>query len=255
MNAELTSRAGAASGVLGTGLIFTGLMITNGATESTSVADAPATIAASFLAHRGEIRLGVTLALAGVFLAIWFLAHVRQRLRAADPGGLLATVAFGGGVIGFGGLLAYLAVLVAATNESIAAAPESARSLLILNWEFGGVIAPAYGALVGAVSLAVLRHRLLPWPARSLAVVGLPLALALALSGFLGGFLVVLALVWLFGLSVAFLLPQPAAASRRAGRGGREVELRFLLISRAYVVMLVGCVGVLLGVAAAAVLA
>jgi hypothetical protein len=50
----------------------------------------PATIAESYLANPAEIRLGVVLALAGVFLSIWFLGYLGasalRRTTAAGSG-------------------------------------------------------------------------------------------------------------------------------------------------------------------------
>ena len=194
-------------------------MITNRATETMSIADAPATIADDYALHRDDIRLGVTLALAGVFFAVWFLGYLRQRVGAAEAErGWLGSVLLGSGTIGLAGILVYLGILIAATNESIATAQETARTLLIISWEYGGILSPAYGAFVGATSLAVLRYRLLPRLLRPLGWLGLPLAVALAVSGFLGGFFVVLALLWQLLLAAAFVVTlHPRPATVRAG--------------------------------------
>jgi len=222
MYTELANRLGAVAGALGTALLFVGLMLTNGATDSTSPTDTPASIAANYLTNRDEIRLGTTFALVGVFLAICFLGYLRERVRNAEgQRGWLGSVAFGGGVISVSAIVVYLAVLVAATNASIANAPETARTLLIISWEFAGVLAPAFGALVGATSVVLIRHVRLPKVARPIAWLGLPLAGALAISGFLGGFLVVLGLLWLFVVSVAFA-SQPALSDRGVDVHGED---------------------------------
>ena len=207
MTGFLSTRLGPAAGALGSALMFSGLMITNGATEAMTIADSPAMIAHDYAAHRDEIRLGVALALAGVFLAIWFLGYLRRRVEAAaDERGWLGSVVLAGGAIGLAAVLVYLGVLIAATSEAIVAAPETARTFLILSWEYGGVLSPAYGAFVGATSIALIRGPRVPMPARAIGWLGVPLALALALSGFLGGFFVVLALLWQLALALAFLL-------------------------------------------------
>ena len=223
MNGSITSRLGPASGAIGSSLIFVGLMITNRATETMSIAAAPATIADNYALHRDEIRLGVALALIGVFFAVWFLGYLRQRVGAAEvEGGWLGSVLLAAGVLGLACVLVYLGILIAATNESIAAAPETARTLLVLSWEYGGILSPAFGAFVGATSLALLRYRLLPWIGRPLAWIGVPLSLALALSGFLGGFLAVLALLWQLALAAALLAGfAPRAVAVREGRVAR----------------------------------
>jgi hypothetical protein len=219
VNAFLTSRVGPAAGALGSALLFAGLMIANAATETMSIADSPATIAGDYAAHREDIRLGVALALAGVFLVIWFLGFLHRRVDASDHDrGRLGAVVAAGGAIGLAAVLVHLGILVAATNEEIAAAPETARTFLILGWEYGGVLAPAFGAFVGATSLALVRGAHVPALARGIGWLGLPLALVLALSGFLGGFFVVLALLWQLVLALAFVL---VPGSRRGtGRAG-----------------------------------
>jgi len=216
ISAWITARLGAASGAVGSALIFVGLMMTNGATEALSIADAPQTIAAHYASQRDDIRLGVALALTGVFFALWFLGDLHRRIRAAEAnGGWVGSVVLAGGAVGLAGVLVYLSILIAATNETIASAPETARTFLVVSWEYGGILSPAYGAFVGATSLAIVRYSLLPKLARALGWLGLPLALALAVSGFLGGFFVVLALLWQLAVAVAFLAEPRAAMTTR----------------------------------------
>jgi hypothetical protein len=183
----------AAIGAVGTALLVVGLLIANGATDGLSVADAPATVAAGYAEHRETIRLGVHVALVGVLGSIWFLAGLRRTI-----GGRLGAVVWGGGLIGLAGVLVHLALLVAATNDAIAGAPDTAYTLLVLDWEFAGVLAPAFAAVVGATSIALVR-RVVAWP-------GLVLAPALAVSGFLGGALVVASLLWLCAVATALTL-------------------------------------------------
>ena len=105
-------------------------MITNRATETMSIAGRTGEIADDYALHRDDIRLGVTLALAGVFFAVWFLGYLRQRVGAAEvERGWLGFILLGSGTIGLAGILVYLGILIAATNESIATAPETARTL------------------------------------------------------------------------------------------------------------------------------
>ena len=215
MHLALTDRVAALCGAAGAALVFGGLTTANGATESISNDDPAESIAYALDAGRDEVRLGLTLALAGSFLVIWFLGWLHGRVRAAEGHGWLSAVVLGGGTIGVAGILGYAGVLVAATNSEIVTAPETARTLLIVTWELGGVLAPAFGALVGATSVACLRYQLLPRLAAPVAWAGIPLALGLGLSGFLGGFLVVVAVAWLFGLALCLLVfPVPARELR-----------------------------------------
>lgn len=211
MNAALTDRLAALSGAVGSALVFGGLTTANAAIATIGNEDPAESIAYAFDTNRDDVRLGVTLALAGVFFVIWFLGWLHGRVRVAEGSSWLSAVVLGGGVIGVAGILGYAGALVAATNSAILAAPETARTLLIVTWELGGILGPAFGALVGATSVACIRHDLLPRLGAPVAWLGVPLALALGLSGFPGGFLVVLALAWLFLLALC-LLATPAAA-------------------------------------------
>jgi hypothetical protein len=115
-------------------------------------------------------------------------------------------------------LAAYLALLLAASNNSIGAAPELARTLFYLDWEYAGVFCPAFGALVGASSLGIVRGGVLPRRLRWLGWIGVPLAVALGLSGFLGGFLAWLSLIWLIALAVSLAFRRSTARTTPWGR-------------------------------------
>jgi hypothetical protein len=70
------------------------------------------------------------------------------------------------------------------------------------------VLASTFAALVAGTSIAVLRYRLLPRALRWPAWLGLPLALAV--SGFFGGALVVASVLWLLVVAAAFsIAPGP----------------------------------------------
>lgn len=217
-----TNRIPPLAGAAGTALVFAGLMTANEAIHASRAADAPSVIATDFATNADGVRRGVWLALVGLTLLFPFLADLRRRIRAAEgDDGLLAGIAYAGGIVGIAGLTGYLALLVAASTDAIGAHADAAATLRLLTWEYGGVLAPAYAALVGAASIAILRHRMLRRFTRPLAWVGLPLAAGLALSGFLGGALVVTSLLWLGLLAAALALepgrePQPAVAAEAA---------------------------------------
>jgi hypothetical protein len=203
----ITDRLAPTSGVAGAALVFLGLTTASEAVASTNPSAPAASIAATLADGRGSMRLGVTLALAGVSLLFWFLADLRRRIGDAEGrSGRLRHVAFGGGLLALGGVVLYAALLVAASNESIGGSPEAAQALVVLLWEFGGVLAPTFAALVAGTSIAVLRYRLLPRALRWPAWLGLPLGLALAVSGFFGGALVVASVLWLLVVAAAFTI-------------------------------------------------
>ena len=103
------------------------------------------------------------------------------------------------------------AILVAGSNDAIGTSGGAASTLLFLQWEFGGVLAPAFAALVGATSVATIRYRMLAPALAPVAWLGAPLAVALAFAGFLGGALVVSSLLWLLALAVTLVLQPPRA--------------------------------------------
>lgn len=191
-------------GAAGFALILVGLVLTTSATSYATLDDASEVIATNYVERRDTIRLGISLALVGSFLTFFFLGYLRARLRSATrENDLLGSVAFAGGVVVLAVLAAYLALLLAASNSSIVAAPDLARTLFYLDWDYAGVFSPAFGALVGASSLGILRGGILPRRLRWLGWIGVPLALALGFSGFLGGFLAWLSLIWLVALAVS----------------------------------------------------
>jgi uncharacterized membrane protein len=170
-------------GAVGFALILVGLVLTTSATAQSTLNDASEVIAANYVEHRDTIRLGISLALVGNFLTFFFLGYLRARLRsAAREDDWLGPVAFAGGVVVLAVLAAYLALLLAASNNSIGAAPELARTLFYLDWEYAGVFCPAFGALVGASSLGIVRGGVLPRRLRWLGWIGVPLAVALGLA-------------------------------------------------------------------------
>lgn len=154
---------------------------------------------------RTAARIEISLGLAGGFFAFWFLAYLRARLRAAaTDSGLLASVAYGAGLVAVALHLVLQSFLVADFGSSAYAdEPGVEQALTALAWQYGGVANPAWAAFVGATSLALLRYRLL---ARWLGGVGILIALAMVFSGFLGGFLVLIGRLWVVGLAIGLLL-------------------------------------------------
>lgn len=198
-----THLLGPLAGVAGAGLAFAGLTAANGATADLNPDQSPTGIAAIYAAKRDDIRLGVTLALAGVLLLIVFVSYLSSRIKAVAGGEWIGSAVLAGGILALAGILIHIAVLVAATNSAIVLAPQSAQTLLVLEWEYGGVLAPAFAALVGAASIGVLKTSLGGLLAHIVSWSGVLLAVGLAVSGFMGGALVVIALIWVFFLSLS----------------------------------------------------
>jgi hypothetical protein len=209
---SITRRLPPASGVAGAGLLFAGMFATTKPASETSPADSASTIAATYAANADRTRAGVWAALVGLSLFLWFLAWLRQQIRVATGReGWLDTVALGGGIVAAAGVAIFLAVKVAASNQAIGGDGPAASTLLLLEWELAGVLAPAFAALVGATSLASIRHRLLPRFTGWLGWLGIVLAVALAAAGFLGGALVVTSILWVAAVALALTVRPPAA--------------------------------------------
>lgn len=117
-------------------------------------------ILAGFAAHASEARLGAAVIGAAVLLNVLFLGALWSRLRKGAE--WLAAVALAGGAVGamlllLQGVLA-LGAVVAADSE----AAETARMLLVLEWEYARTVVPPTLAVVGAATIAGLRHAVFP---------------------------------------------------------------------------------------------
>jgi|SRR5690348_4719606 hypothetical protein len=165
--------------------------------------------------HRVGILVGAfLLAFCGLFF-LWFVSGLRQRLRAAEgPGGRLANVALGGGVLFVGMLWVGAAALAAVPAEqSFGGGPplhvaDVARFLPSVG--FGAILVfGAFGAIamIDAASIVIMRTGVLP---KWLAWLGFVAAIVL-LFGVV--FLPMIALpIWLLAASfVLFRLPSVEA--------------------------------------------
>jgi len=145
--------------------------------------------------------VGTYVFLLGVFALFWFVAFIHGLLREAEGhGGWLSSVAFGGGIVWAGLWLITAAVIIAHEAPTGAAAAETLDAIM---WRIGGAFGPAVASFVGATSLVGLRHGVLP---RWLSWGGLVLAAVQVLSGFLGGFLVLVARAWALVVAVVLLM-------------------------------------------------
>ena len=164
------------------------------------------------------MRLGIYLALLGVFFLFWFLGYLRRHLQQAEgEGGWLTQVAYGGGLVFAGLLLVGLSYAVAATVLSdYGDDPQVARALAVLGWEHLAVVAPPLAALVGGTAVVSLQFGASP---RWLGWLGVVITLALLTPAYFFAFLA--ALIWLVALGAVLLLragrvPRPGAAPASA---------------------------------------
>lgn len=203
------NRLGAVSGILFAALVIPGIVLSAPSGDPTE----PATeIASAGAGGYARARVGIYLMLVGCFFFLAFLAYLSGYLRRAEGDeGWITNVAFGGGIATAGVILVLTAIRLAATVVSdYGEDPQVAKTFVMLDWDYAGVLGPAFAALLAGTSVIGLRFGALP---RALAWSGAVLALVLAFSGFYGGSLVAVGVLWILVLSIVLLVgPAPTAA-------------------------------------------
>lgn len=185
---------------------------------------ATAEVVAYYQDHASTAMAGSIVTALAVGLFVWFLAHQRRRLQAADGAdGMLASLATGGGLIGAAVLLvsasANYVPAIRADDGSLD--PATATALSDLHGHLSGAMAPlAFGVLVAATAAAGFRHRSVPvwlaWVSAVLAV-GMILPLAPWVASMLFPF-------WVLAVSVTWRgAPAEAAADTPARAGHTTV--------------------------------
>lgn len=102
--------------------------------------------------------------------------------------------------------------------------PRSPRTFVLLDWDYAGVLGPAFAALLGGTSAIGLRSGAIPGP---VAWIGAGLAVLLVFGGFYGGSLVAVSVLWILALAVALLMRTcRAEGSEPSGLGERVRALR-----------------------------
>jgi len=192
---------GAASGVLFVVLVLPGIVLSAPSGDPTK----PAAEIEQTADGYAQVKVGIYLMLVAVFFFLTFLAYLNHYLRAAEgPEGWMASVVHGGGLVAAAVLLVLGAIRLAATVVSdYEGDPQVAKTFVLLDWDYAGVLGPAFAAVVGGTSVIALRFGLLP---RALAWTGAVLAGLLAFSGFYGGSLVAVGVLWILVLAIALLV-------------------------------------------------
>ncbi len=159
MTNDRNARYGAATGIVFLILVVVGFSIFGSDAPSTNASGQEWT--AWYADHQNRIQVGMTLVGVSVFFFLWFLGSLRSALAAAEGGtGRLASVAFGGGMLG----AAFFMVAVAAAETAAfhATEPGVDPSITEAINEFGlTVAAPAsagFTALFAASAVAGYRH-------------------------------------------------------------------------------------------------
>jgi len=209
---RLRGRLGAGSGILFAVLILPGIIL--------GAPSGDPTMRASEIARGGgaytQVRVGIYLTLVAVFFFLVFMAYLYRYLRAAEgPEGWMADLAYAGGLVAAGVMLILAAIRLAATVVSdYGEDPQVAKTFVLLDWDYAGVLGPALAALIGGTSAIGLRFGAIPGP---VAWIGVGLAALLAFSGFYGGSLVAVGVLWILALTVVLLLRTSQAEGTPSG--------------------------------------
>lgn len=110
--------------------------------------------------NENRIKIGLTIVGVSLFFFIWFLGSVRSALASAEGrGDRLASVAFGGGLIGAGFFLVAIGGSGAAALHADAADPEIPSALHDLGVVVAAPAAAGLTALFAATAIVGFRHR------------------------------------------------------------------------------------------------
>jgi hypothetical protein len=223
------ARYGAATGILAVILIAVGFGIFS--------SDIPETDAAAqewgsfFTDNQDQIQTGLTIVGIGLFFYIWFLGSLRDAIAGAEGGtGRLASIAYGGGLVGAAFFVVAITSGAAAAFRPEEVDPTLTRGLNDLGTVVGAPAAAGFTALFAATAVAGYRHGALPAPVAglsALAAITQPLAYGVAMTD-TGAFAAdgVLGLwVPLATFVVGFLAISGALVSR-AGEGGGAAGAR-----------------------------
>lgn len=206
-------RLGAVSGIVFVGLLLIVFIFIPAPPDFDS---SPPEIAEYYIGDRDAIQIGNLISAVAFMALIWFLGSVRSVLRLAEGGsGRLASVAFGGGLVGVATFFFALILGAAAAFRPEETNPDLIR--LLHDLSFG--LAPALGGLAFAVFFAAtavvsLRTKALIPPLAWLAVVAaLVLVLgaftifddngAFSADGFFGILPIIVVLAWILATCIA----------------------------------------------------
>jgi hypothetical protein len=196
---------GPVSGLAFAGLLAAGMAVGDPNSPETNIGpdQSGAVIAEILTANVEQGRLGLALALVGVFCFIWFVAAVYDRMRQfSRVADVLAAVTLAGGIAGAAALLILMHGGIALTTiQDYGSDPSVARALAAIVWD-GVLIAGApFAAFVLSASLATLGAGVFP---RWVGVLGLITAIPLLIMpvAYLG---LILFTLWVALVSASWL--------------------------------------------------
>lgn len=198
-------RAGAATGAAAVVLSMIGAMLGDPYRSGLDPdpTDPSPLIARALVEIRDDARAGTVVGLVGAFLLIWFVGYLRSHLsRHEGPGGWLADVAHGGGVVAVSLLLVSYSLTLAATElTGYGDDTVLAKVFLTHGWNYFYIVSPPMLALVAAGSVAGLRFRALP---RWLAIIGVVMLVVPFFAG--AGLGAMVSLLWVLLASVVLTI-------------------------------------------------
>jgi hypothetical protein len=153
-------RLAALSGAASVVLAFAGISFAEHGGKGISPDQPTDAIGAGFARYAGEARVGAALMTASVAMSLVFLGPLWSRLQRAAA--WLAVIAVAGGIVGAAwGLESAMFAIAAAVAGDVGDA-QTARTLMVFEWESARVgVGPAL-ATVAAATVAGLRHGVFP---------------------------------------------------------------------------------------------
>jgi len=160
---DTNARRGAATGILAIVAFIVGFGVI---TANAPGYDASGRAWSTFITdHATRIQVGVTVISLGLFFFIWFLGSLRAAIAAAEgTTDRLASIAFGGGLLGAGLLFVGLTGVATAAFRPEQVDPNLTRALNDFGALVAGPAAAALTAFSAATAIAGYRHGALPAP-------------------------------------------------------------------------------------------
>ena len=153
-------RLAALSGAASVVLAFAGISLAEHGGKGLYPDQSTEGIGVGFARYAGEARVGATLIMASVALSLVFLGPLWSRLQQGAV--WLAVIAIAGGIVGAAWALENAMFAIAAAVAGDVGDAQTARTLLVFEWESARLgVAPAL-AMVGAAAAAGFRHGVFP---------------------------------------------------------------------------------------------
>ena len=196
------------------GIVFIVLIVVGAGVageHDVEISDSSADIARELEDKSDQVDVGSLISLVGFVFFFWFLAYFLRHLKQAEgEDGWLTSVVYGSGLVGTAMILVLISLSLATTSGDYDPAPQAAKALFALTWNYIWVIGPPLIAFTAAASIVIIRFAALP---RWIGWIGI----LVALSSFMPWMGILFFFPWILVVSVALLIrtwwSQPEAAS------------------------------------------